>query len=71
MKQVYDAAGTGLSNWEFIRTLVGIAMKRSAVKYFMPRACSHTHLGLRLCLWDQLDLTSNHSNSIQSETRTA
>lgn len=64
---VHCAMGTLPSNWKFIKTLVGILMKESLVKYFILRACSHTHLGLRRCLWDQLDPTGNHSNSIQSE----
>ena len=68
---VQKAAGTSLPNWEFIKTLIDLMMKQSVVKYFILRACLHTHLGLHLCLWEQLDLTSNHSNSIQSDIHTA
>lgn len=68
---VQHTTGTLVSNWKFIKTLVGILLKQALVKYFILRACSHTRLGLFLSLWDQLDLTSNHSNSIQSEIHTA
>lgn len=52
---VHNAAGTLQLRWKFIKTLVGILMKQSVFKYFIRRACSHAHLGLLLCLWDQLD----------------
>lgn len=68
---VHNAARTLRSNWKFIKILLNILMKQLVVKYFILRACSHSHFGLLFCLWDQLDLTSNHSNSIQSELRTA
>ena len=63
--------GHHCQNRSLKKNLVGALMNTSGSKIFIVQPCSHTHLGLCMCLWNRLDLTSNHSNSIQSDLHAA